>query len=424
MKKKIYLLFIAALMGVTLTLSGCSSTADAKNQRVLNIWTFTDEARYAVKVFEKQNPDIKVNLLYINGSNYLQKLISVLQTGKNVPDVFFVEATTWPKIKTIPLLENLSKAPYNAGEIAKNQFPYIQDIQKDEKGNIKGLGYQGTPGAFYYRRDLAKKYLGTDDPEAVSGKIASWDTIMTLGEKVAKESNGKVHVLSGRSDIDAVQSALIKRPWIENGKLVIDKARLDQIDLSKEAREKNVEAKFDSWSSGWTASMQKGSVMFYAMPTWALPFVFEANAPKTSGKWGLAKGPSDFSGGGTFLAMYSKSTHKDLAWKFMDFYTSNSDFLKNLAKSQQYFLSNKTIDQELAPNLTSDFLGGQKYFEFFVKAGENVPSVPRTEYDNDMNTIWNSKLNDYLNGNVKTKEQMIKNFKTEVGRLFPEIEVN
>ena len=193
--------------------------------------------------------------------------------------------------------------------------------------------------------------------------------------------------------------------------------------IAKKARENNVEAKFESWSSAWSASMQKGNVMFYAMPTWALPFVFEANAPKTSGKWGLANGPSSFSGGGTFLAMYSKSPHKALAWKFMKFYTSNPSFSKTLAKSQQYFLSNKKIDKELAPNLKSDFLGGQKYFKFFVQAGEKAPSTPRTTYDNDINTIWSNKMNDYLNGNIKSKAAMIKAFKTEVSHDFPEIKV-
>lgn len=423
MKKKINRLFMAALFGLSLILSGCSSSASAKNQKVLNIWTFTNEANYPVKEFEKRYPDVKVNLLYINGVNYIQKLISVLQTGKKVPDVFFVEITTWPEIRQIPLLENLSKPPYNAQQILNQQFPYIQAIEKDKNGNIKGLGYQGTPGAFYYRRDLAKKYLGTDAPAQVSQKISSWDKIMSLGEKVARESHGKVHVLSSWNDIDAVQSAIIKKPWVVNGKLVIDKARLDEIDLAKEARSKNVLAEYKPWSSAWSASMQKGTVMFYPMPTWALPFVFEADAPKTSGEWGLANGPSAFSGGGTFLAMYSKSKHKDLAWKFMKFYTSDPTFSKKLAKSQQYFLSNEKIDKELAPTLTSKFLGGQKYFNFFEKAGENVPVVPRTKYDGDINTIWSSKMDDYLNGNIKTKARMIKDFKTEVAHDFPEIEV-
>lgn len=415
---------LAGFLILSFVLSGCSSTASGKNSKELTIWTFTNEAKYAVKKFEQKYPDVKVNLVYITNNNYVQKLISVLQVGRKVPDIFFVENTYWPQIKQIPRLENLSQPPFNAGKLVKQQFKYIQDIEKDSHGNIKGLGYQGTPGGFYYRRDLAKKYLGTDDPAKVSKMISSWPKIMKIGQKVAKESNGKVHALSSWDDIQIVQSSNIKKPWVVNGKLVIDPARLKTVDLAKEARQKNVVAKYTSWSAAWTASMQKGTVMFYAEPTWGLPYIFEQNAPKTSGKWGLAHPPKSFSNGGTYMAMYYKSPHKKLAWKFMKFYCSDPKFSKNLAKSQQYFLSNKKIDSQLAPKLKSKFLGGQKYFKFFEKEGESVPSAPQTKYDNDINTLWSTRVTDYLDGRVKSKSEMIKKFKIDVAHDFPKIEVD
>ena len=51
----------------------------------------------------------------------------------------------------------------------------------------------------------------------------------------------------------------------------------------------------------------KGEVMFYPGATWALQYTFKANAPDTEGLWGLAPGPSSFSAGGTYIAMYSQS---------------------------------------------------------------------------------------------------------------------
>lgn len=424
MRKKFLFVCIIVLLSLSLILSGCSLSASNEKKQELTIWTFTDEAKYAVEKFKEKNPDIHVNLLFITNDNYVQKLISVLQVEKNVPDIFFVENTYWPQIKEIPRLENLSQAPYNAEEILKQQFQYIQDMEKDEDGIIRGLGYQGTPGAFYYRRDLTKEYLGTDDPDEVSEMINSWDKIMEIGERVYEESNGEIHALSNWEDINSVEISSIEKPWVVAGKLVIDSVRINTLDLVKEAREKDVEAKYESWGPAWTASMQKGSVMFYAAPTWGLPHIFKKNAPDTSGKWGLAHGPKAFSGGGTFLAMYNNSKNKDLAWEFMKFYTTDPEFSKELAESQQYFLSNKEIDSELAPKLTSEFLGGQKYFEFFVEAGKQVPSAPQTKYDNDINGLWSDKVNNYLNGRYKTKEEMLESFKKEVGHNFPEIDVD
>lgn len=405
-------------------LFGCSSSSSSQEKEELTIWTFTDEARYAVEKFEERYPNVNVNLLFINNDNYLQKLISVLQVEKNVPDVFFVERTYWPQIRDIPRLENLTQSPYNAEEILEQQFEYIQAEEKDENGIVRGLGYQGTPGGFYYRRDLTKEFLGTDDPEEVSELISSWDKIMDIGERVVEESNGEIHALSSWSAINNVESSNIEEPWIVDDKLTIDEARVHTLDLAKEAREREIVAKYESWGPAWTASMQQGTVMFYPEPTWGLPHIFKNNAPETAGKWGLAHGPKPFSGGGTFLAMYKGSQKKDLAWKFMEFYTTDEEFLKELAESQQYFLSNKNINQELAPTLTSEFLGDQKYFDFFVEAGEQVSSVPQTKYDNDINSLWDEKVNDFLNGRLKTKEAMIESFKTEVGHHFPEIEVD
>jgi hypothetical protein len=34
-------------------------------------------------------------------------------------------------------------------------------------GRVYGMSWQTTPGALFYRRSLAKKYLGTDDPTQV-----------------------------------------------------------------------------------------------------------------------------------------------------------------------------------------------------------------------------------------------------------------
>jgi len=423
MKKKTQWLSMILVFLSLVIISGCS-TSTGQNNKELTIWTFTDEAKYAVEKFEERYPDIDVNLLFITNDNYVQKLISVLQVEKNVPDVFFVEDAYWPQIKEIPRLENLSQEPYYAEEILEQQFEYIRAIEKDEEDVVRGLGYQGTPGAFYYRRDLTKKYLDTDDPEEISEMISSWDKIMEIGERVYEESDGEVHALSGWNSIDLVESSNIEKPWVVDGKLVIDTVRIDELDLLKEAREKNVEAKYDSGGPAESASMQNGTVMFYASPTWGLPYTFKKNAPDTSGKWGLAHGPKAFSSGGTYLAMYNKSKNKDVAWDFIEFYTSDVEFLKELAESQQYFLSNKDINTELSQELTSDFLGGQKYFEFFIEAGEEVPTAPKTKYDNDINGLWGDKVNDFLNGRLETKEEMLQSFKRDVGHHFPEIDVD
>jgi multiple sugar transport system substrate-binding protein len=192
----------------------------------------------------------------------------------------------------------------------------------------------------------------------------------------------------------------------------------------REARERHVLAEYEDGSAGYAASMQKGEVMFYPGATWGLQYTFKANAPDTEGMWGLAQGPSAFSAGGTYIAMYSKSEKKDLAWKFIEFYNFDHDFLSELAKEQDYFTSNMVVNDELAPSLSSPYLGGQKHFEFFSEAAKRVPVYERTKYDATINNdIYKNVLQLYLNQDIQTKDEAVKRIKRDVALRFPELEV-
>jgi multiple sugar transport system substrate-binding protein len=428
MLKKVSFSLLSSLLVLILVLSGCQSTnstgstdSGGSSKKEITVWSFTDEGKYAVKKFEEKYPDVKVNFKHIPGDQYDTKLRSALQTGVKAPDVFALENGVVRKFIDNPALENLSD--YNADELIQQQYEYVQATEKDSKGNVKVIGYQGTPGGIYYRRDLAKEYLGTDDPAKVSEMISSWDKLFEIGQRVEMESNGEVHALSNWNAINTVQGGNVTQAWVVDEKLVIDPERLKVLDLGKTAQDKNVVAQLEDWSPAMNATMQTGEIMFYPGPTWYLQYVLKANAPDTSGLWGLAHGPGSFYGGGTFYAIYNKSENKELAWEFINFYSFDHDFLKQLAKEQSYFTSNRDVNAEMAPTLTSDFLGGQKYFEFFGIEAEKIPSFTRTKYDGDIDAIWGENVQSFMKGNIKTKDELITKFKKDVKHDFPELEV-
>ncbi|PQP81341.1 sugar ABC transporter substrate-binding protein [Paenibacillus sp. PCH8] len=413
------IVFVCAVM----LLAGCElSPSNQTKQQEITVWSFTDEAGYAIEKFEQKYPDIKVNFVNIPGNFYITKLKSALQTTSKAPDVFMIENGNIRELIDVPYLENLSSSPYNANELLQEQYAFVQANEKDSDGNVRAIGYQGTPGGIYYRRDLAKKYLGTDDPEKVGSQIDTWEKIFAIGEKVQQLSGNKVHALA---NWNAISNSYDGIPWVKDGKLVIDPTYMEVLDLVREARERHVFAEYEEGSAGYAASMQKGEVMFYPGATWALQFTFKANAPDTEGMWGLAPGPSAFSAGGTYIAMYSKSDKKDLAWKFIEFYNFDHDFLSELAKEQDYFTSNMVVNDELAPSLTSDYLDGQKHFEFFSDAAKQIPVYERTKYDGIItNDIYKNVLQLYLNRDIQTKEEVVKRIKRDVTLRFPELEVD
>ncbi|WP_336760002.1 ABC transporter substrate-binding protein [Paenibacillus sp. USHLN196] len=407
---------------VAMLLTGCQlSPSNPSKQQEITVWSFTDEAEYAIEKFEQKYPDIKVNFVNIPGNFYITKLKSALQTTSKAPDVFMIENANIRELIDVPYLENLSASPYNANDLIQQQYAFVQANEKDSEGNVRAIGYQGTPGGIYYRRDLAKKYLGTDDPEKVGSQIDTWEKIFEIGEQVQQSSGNKVHALA---NWNAISNSYDGIPWVKDGKLVIDPTYMEVLDLVREARERHVLAEYEDGSAGYAASMQKGEVMFYPGATWGLQYTFKANAPDTEGMWGLAQGPSAFSAGGTYIAMYSKSEKKDLAWKFIEFYNFDHDFLSELAKEQDYFTSNMVVNDELAPSLSSPYLGGQKHFEFFSVAAKRVPVYERTKYDATINNdIYKNVLQLYLNQDIQTKDEAVKRIKRDVALRFPELEV-
>ena len=405
---------------VCLVIVACQ-TGDEQDE--ITIWSFTDEGEYAVEAFKEKHPDVKVNFEFIPGNQYETKLRSALATGIRAPDVFALEAAYLRKFIDHPSLESLSEAPYNAEKLAVDHYDYIQELERDSEGELRAVAYQGTTGGFYFRRDLAEEYLGTSDPEEVSALISTWDDIFEIGERIYEESEGTVRVLPNQSAIGDIQDAMVEQPWVVDNELIIDQAKKDSLYLVDQAIESNSLAMLDSWSPGWVASMQQGSVLFYPAPSWFLNHVLQSNTPETSGQWGLASGPASFSGGGTFYSIYSDGENKELAWEFVKQYGYDVEFLQNLAKDEEYYTSHRVANDGVADEISSEFLAGQNYFEFFNQESEKVDAVARTPFDGDIGDIYGDLLGSYARGNFKSKEDFWERFKRDVQNYFPELTI-
>ncbi|TSB47018.1 ABC transporter substrate-binding protein [Alkalicoccobacillus porphyridii] len=413
---------LSSLALVTLMISASCSSGEEKQEIV--VWSFTGEAEYAVEAFMEENPDVSIDFQYVPGNQYETKLRSALATGIRAPDVFALEAGVVRKFIDHPSLEILSGPPYNAMDLIEDQYDYIQDMEKDSDGEVRTVAYQGTTGGFYYRRDLTEEYLGTADPDEVSAQIQNWDDIFDLGERVYEESGGEHHIFANWSSIGAIQNARAEVPWVVENELVIDDSKRETLHLVDQAIETNSLAMLNSWTPGWTTSMQQGTVMFYPQPSWFLNHVLRSDAPDTSGLWGLASGPAAFSGGGTFYGMYSDGDNKDLAWEFIKFYGFDVDFLSNLAVDEEYYTSHRIANENVADEISSEFLDGQNYFHFFNEESENVQTVVRTSFDGNIEDIYGELMESYSRGNFSSHDEFWERFKRDVQIYFPELTVN
>lgn len=398
----------------------------------INMWSFTNEFETSgfIEKFNKVYPNIKVNLKVIPNENnaYSTNLVAKLASGVDAPDVFTSEVSYVNRIVNLPFYEDLSKAPYNGEEIAKNLIPYTVDLGRNQDDHgIRAFSWAAAPGGIFYKRSLAKKYFGTDDPDEISKKFSTVGSLIETGKELNEKSGGRVKLLPKYSEMYNVEAGSRTHAWVENNKLIIDNNIMKYIDYAKDIREAGIDANFSQWSAPWSASMAgevKGTDVFsYVLPSWGLQYVLASNAPDTTGDWGFAKTHSAYYWGGTWIGMYNKSENKELAWQFIKYMTT-SDFQTWSAKEHGDFPSNLDSAKQISTNNEgiSAFVGGQNVAKAYNDIIPSINGKLVTKYDETIAKKFKDNLDLYINGE-KTKEEFLEQFKADVKIAFPDLDV-
>ena len=309
------------LSGLLALTVAASLFAAPKDDKVINLWSFTEEVPGMVEKYLAAHPELgyKLNKTIIATTEgaYQPALDQALQAGgKDAPDIYCAEAAFILKYSkgdmqsyAMPYKKlgiKIDKAIKDA-EIA----PYTVDIGSNRKGEVDALAYQSTGGCFIYRRSVAKQVFGTDDPKTVQEKLGggsgSWDKFWKAAEECA--ANG-VAIVSGDGDVwHAVENSSDKG-WIVDDKLYIDPKREKFLDYSKNLTDKGWSNQTQDWQDAWFADM-KGTgakpVLGFFGPAWLINYTIAPNCggskvgEGTYGDWAVCNSPIGFFWGGTWI---------------------------------------------------------------------------------------------------------------------------
>lgn len=409
-----------------------ADTSKAKGK--LEVWTNLgqEEMNFYVKEFNKYVPDVKVNVTVMPSKEYRTKLQNAFRTGKNAPDVATFEISDFGVYKDTDYVENLSQPQYNAGELLKDMIPYVQELSKDADGNIKGLSWQSTPGGFWYKKALAREYLGTDEPEELYELLSSWDKIIELGRQVHEKSGGKVGLLDDVESILQIYASYKGQPWVDkDGKLVSRQYMEDMYTLMKQVLDNKGSAQAESWSAGWTSGMFSNDMfILVGMPSWGLNFCIKPGIPadkmqEAADTWGYMKAPVPYQNGGTWYAMYAKSQNKDAAWAWIKTMTANQDYLVNGLSGQLGDFPSyvPAIEQLIKDGHTDIVTGEQQYFEDFYETAKSVKADPMTKYDRQAWISATDQMKQLASGAV-TPAQAAEGFENDMKNIYPELKTD
>jgi multiple sugar transport system substrate-binding protein len=344
--------------------------------------------------------------------------MSAIQSGDNVPDIFDLERGYIGKFINQPFVADLSAM--GADELVKDYIPYVSELGKSEDGKVRAISDHSSPGGFLYQREVAKKYLGTDDPEQISGMVDSWEKIIQLGKQVYDKSGGKVHLLSNTGDVFDIE-AYNTEPWVKDGKLNIDPKWKEFYDVRKQIRNNNGDAKLPFMSAGWGNALNDGSVVLTAMPAWA-SFMIDNEGGKMDGKFGVAKTPHGFYVGGTYRSIYAKSENKDLAYEFIKFVAGPEWQEYNLGKTGN-MPGNGAVYESQKDSYKSPLLGDQKVMTSYYDLVKRIPPYKADKYSEEVLSKWRKVAGQGVTDNADY-EKVLEDFKKELKAAFPDIQVD
>jgi multiple sugar transport system substrate-binding protein len=392
----------------------------------LAIWSFTDELDNMTNNrtwgYKATHPNVRVEYSQTPSDQFQARLDPVLVSGRGAPDIIALESAFVRKYVESGLLLDITDI-YTANKSKLLAYPAEIGTYN---GKVYAMSWQACPGAMFYRRSLAIKYLGTDDPKTVQTYFANFNKFLETARLLKDKSNGSCVVVSSLGDLWNSFLSARKDPWIVNNKLVIDPAMEQYMDICKTLRDNRLEGRVGQWSEGWFEGMRGRlrdefgkplEVFSYFLPTWGLQYVLKPMAQETSGDWAMIQGLSPYRWGGTWIGAYKGTKNVAAVKEFIRYATTDDAFLEAWAKDTDDTVSNINVINKIKNNFREPYLNGQNHYAEFAEIAKSVNGKLFQGSDEGIEAIFYEEVAAYINGE-KTKAQALTDFRRQAERLI------
>ena len=413
MRKALAVLFFAVFSIIT------ANVLPAQAGGRLVFWSFTDELGEIIEnYFKKDNRAIQIEYSMTETERFASRLDRVLPSGRGAPDVFALESAFLRQYVESGHLMDLT----DIYEENKNKLMTYPIELATYNGRVYAMTWQAFPGAMFYRRSLAKKYLGTDDPQTVQKYFSSVDKMMEAAELLKDKSGGACVLVASRGDLFLPFLNGRSSPWIVNGRLEIDPVMEKYMDVCKTLYDKRMDGRVGQWSQGWFEGMsdelrewngKKQEVFSYFMPSWGLQYVLKTNADSTSGDWAMMPGPIPYRWGGTWVAAYKNTQNPAAARELIRYIATNERFLERWAVDKGDLVTSLPVIQKIRDSYREPFLGGQNHYAVFAEIAESVNGRLDQTTDETIGMIFREAVEAYVEGE-KSKAGALADFRSQV----------
>jgi len=429
--KKYHLAALAAALtfasSAALCFSGCSgksNSANSENPPKIVVWSYSSELGNMLDIptfgYKARHPDVQVDYSLTPVDQFPSKLDRALSCSSEVPDVFALDVSFVRKYieEGADFLLPLDDI-YEQVKDKMDSYP-MQVGTYDE--HVYGMSWQVFPGAVFYRRSLAKRFFGTDDPVMVQQHLKDIPSFLDSAKLINEKSYGTVYIVSSSQDLFMPYKGLRKVHWVTNNNLFIDPAMQAYMEMCRTMHVKHYDAGVRQWSEGWFAGMndtltdesgKSAKIFCYFLPAWGLHSVLKENAGDTAGDWAMVAGPVHYDCGRTWLAAYKGTKNPEAVKEMIRYLVSDDGFCTGYARMTGDIVANIHTQDAIKNTFSEPFLGGQNHYAELCEMSRNTKESLVQGSDQAIEALWSEAVSSYAYGE-KTKEEALADFRSHV----------
>lgn len=420
--KKNKLLAIALTAFMALSISACGNSSNEKstsskdnNKLVIWAWDGTFNvvaANEAKATYQKEHPDVDVEVVEMAQNDIVQKLNTNLSSNKTdgLPNIVLIE-----DYKAQNFLNSYKDAFKDlSSKVNKSDFMDYKLSVISLDGKIYGVPFDSGVSGLFYRTDLIEQA----GYKAEDMKDITWDKYLEIG-KAVKAKTGKAMLTLDPSDLGILRIMMQSSgEWYvkEDGKTVNlenNKALKEGIKIYKEIMDADIVQPVSDWNT-FVAAFQKGEVATVPTGCWASSSITKAE--DQSGKWAVAPIPRlsgdsksvNYSNiGGASWYVLDKVGDSNLAADFVSStFGSNKELANTLAEKINLVSTLKASSTTENYNKAVNFYGGQKLMEDFSKWTTKIPAVNYGLFTYNIEDIMKGVVQSIVKNNVDIDEAL------------------
>lgn len=375
---------------------------------------FSKKMNVVLDKFPEYKDYVEFVTLGVGGTSdeYKTAIDTALKSGDKYPSLIPADndvAKYWSETDATANLTDLGFTD----DVMANSYDFAKQYGTKD-GQLKCVTWQATAGSVFYRRDIAKEVLGSDDPETVQAALADWDKFFETADKL-KDAGYKI--VSGPSDVKYAIWDTQSQPWVTDDgsseKLTLDGAVTEYLETGKKIYDGGYSNNTALWDSSWAADMTNDSKVFcYFGCPWFIG-TMQGNGA-VDGNWGAVTGPTSYHWGGTYVMVGKDTPNPELCAFLLYELTCDPDVGVEITNKTGDCVNNKAANERLingelsSGNAAQKFLGGQNPIEVWAAAAEGINLSNVTYNDASIKGFIDEAATAYNSGTYTSVDDAVK----------------